>query len=114
MKNKYYLLAFFLISVFPFSVNGQNRTDSVHELTSKKREYNQKAKNGFCIQLYNGNEETAIEKINQFRALFPEVKVKRIYKVPEWKIQTLTFKTRIEADRVLNKINQEYPGARVL
>lgn len=113
MRNKYYYIAIF-ITVFTFSASGQSTTESLHELTSKKRDYNLKAKNGFCIQLYNGDEETAMERINKFRELFPEVKVKRIYKVPEWKIQTVIYKTRIEADRVLNKINKKYPGARVL
>ena len=113
MKNKHFFITVF-IAVFTCTVNGQTSTESLQELTNKKREYNQKAKNGFCIQLYNGNEKTALKKIEEFRELFPEVEVRRIYKVPEWKIQTVIYKTRIEADRVLNKINKEYPGARVL
>ena len=113
MKNKLYYITLFLVA-FSYSVHAQDTNQSLTEIISKKREFNENSKNGFCIQLYNGNEKTAIKKIEEFRELFPEVKVKRIYKVPEWKIQTTTFKTRLEADRVLNKIRDEYPGARVL
>jgi hypothetical protein len=34
--------------------------------------------------------------------------------VPEWKIRTESFKTRLQADRILNRIKKKYPGARVL
>lgn len=113
MANKYFYFLLLIIA-FGFTSKAQTTDESLDLIVSKKREFNKKAKNGFCIQLYNGNEETALKKMQEFRELFPEVEIKRIYKVPEWKIQTTTYKTRIEADKVLNKINKEYPEARVL
>lgn len=52
--------------------------------------------------------------MEKFSKLFPEIEIKRIYKVPEWKVQTQNYKTRLEADRVLNQIQEKYTGARVL
>lgn len=110
--KKILFAVFFCVTVSGFSQTATN--ESLQTLLEKKREFNKNAKNGFCIQLYNGDEESAIEHMIAFSELFPEIEIKRIYKVPEWKIQTITYKTRIEADRILNKIKKEYPGARVL
>jgi hypothetical protein len=57
--------------------------------------------------------KTAIYKIEKFKKLFPKIEIHRIYQVPEWKIQTGIYKTRLEADRVLNLVKRKYPGARV-
>ena len=114
MKTKLSILTTILI-LCSASIFAQTSTDeSLKTLIDKKREYSKVAKKGFCIQLYNGNEKSAIDRMQKFSELFPEIEIKRIYKVPEWKVQTTSFKTRIEADRILNKIKEEYPGARVL
>ncbi|MDG2280310.1 MAG: hypothetical protein P8L42_06735 [Flavicella sp.] len=113
MKNRIlFIIGLICIPTLGFS---QITTEkSLQTLLVKKRAYNQQSKQGFCIQLYNGNEKTALKRMQDFKELFPEIEIKRIYKVPEWKVQTISYKTRIEADRVLNKIKEEYPGARVL
>jgi len=114
MNYKYFLL--FLLCI-AFSLTSQAQSEELSSLDSliyKKRSFNAVTKNGFRIQLYNGDEETALEKIEQFREEFPEINIMRTYKVPEWKVQTEVYKTRLEADRVLNSIKDKYPGARVL
>ena len=113
MKNR----ILFIIGVLCIPTLGFSQTtteESLQTLLIKKRAFNQQSKQGYCIQLYNGNEKTALKRMQDFMELFPEIEIKRIYKVPEWKVQTISYKTRIEADRVLNKIKEEYPGARVL
>ena len=77
---------------------------SLDSLIYKKKEYNLSVKNGFRIQLYNGSEEVALKKIKEFKKLFSDIGIYRTYKVPEWKVQTEVFKTRLEADRILNRI----------
>lgn len=114
MKNK---LLFLGIFSFLFSLNARSQSEDLSSLDSliyKKKQYNLSVKNGYRIQLYNGNEEVAIKKVKEFKKLFEDIKIYRTYKVPEWKVQTEVFKTRLEADRVLNRIKEEYPGARVL
>ena len=113
MKNRIlFIIGVLCIPTLGFSQNSTK--ESLQTLLVKKRAYNQQSKQGYCIQLYNGNEKTALKRMQDFMELFPEIEIKRIYKVPEWKVQTISYKTRIEADRVLNKIKEEYPGARVL
>ncbi len=108
------LLFLFACSTFTaFKGAAQENTHSLDSLIYKKRAYNATKQAGYCIQLYNGDEKTAMYKIKKFEKLFPEIEIHRIYQVPEWKIQTGIYKTRLEADRVLNLIKRKYPGARV-
>ena len=113
MRNLILLILVF--SALPFVGVSQTTTEQhLDSLVKKKRYYNSQTKNGFCIQIYNGNEEIALSRMQKFSELFPEIEINRIYKVPEWKVQTEHYKTRLEADRILNLIKEEYPGARVL
>lgn len=114
MKTKILIISLFSI-LFSFTVRSQSKgLSSLDSLIYKKKEYNLSVKNGFRIQLYNGSEEIALKKIKEFKKLFSDIEIYRTYKVPEWKVQTEVFKTRLEADRILNRIKKEYPGARVL
>ncbi len=113
MKIKHFLITLF-IAAFANTATAQKSLSSLDSLIYKKRAYNKSIKSGFCIQLYNGNEEMAIDKLAKFQKNFPDIKIFRTYKVPEWKIQTEVYRTRLEADRVLNLIQKKYPGARVL
>ena len=114
MKVAYKIVTTLLI-VFSSSINAQqNEFSSLDSLLYKKRSFNQLAKKGYQIQIYNGDEETAILIEEEFKEAFPEIEIRRIYKVPEWKIQTIIYRKRIEADRVLNTIRKKYNGARVL
>jgi len=114
MKNKHLFLL--LVSfIFSSAIYAQSTPlSSLDSLIYKKRSYNMTAKKGFRIQLYNGDEKTAMKKIETFNKLFPEISIYRTYKIPEWKVQTEAYKTRLAADRVLNLIKKKYPGARVL
>ncbi len=114
MRNKYLFISSIVLL---FSISSQAQSSSLSSLDSliyKKRNYNLGIKKGYRIQLYNGDEKTAIKKLETFHKLFPEIKIQRTYKVPEWKVQTGLYKTRLEADRTLNLIKKRYPGARVL
>lgn len=102
----------FLLFAVPHGT-AQENNHSLDSLIQKKRAYNASKQPGYCIQIYNGDEKTALHKIQTFRKIFPDIEIHRIYKVPEWKIQTGIYKTRLEADRVLNRIKAKYPGARV-
>ncbi|MEI6865278.1 SPOR domain-containing protein [Flavicella sp.] len=113
MRNQILLLVFFFLIPF-YGFSQSSAEQSLDQLIQKKIKYNSNTKRGFCIQVYNGNEKQAIQHIVQFSALFPNIQIKRIYNVPEWKVQTQIYKTRLEADRVLNQIKLEYSGARVV
>lgn len=114
-KMKFKTVFLLLTVIACFKTYGQTETaQSLDSIVIKKRAFNKIAKQGYRIQLYNGDEEKALQVMENFMNDFPEIEIKRIYKAPEWKIQTTTYKTRIAADRVLNIIREEYPSARVL
>ncbi len=94
----------------------QTESEKINNLIEQKRNFNKKNKNSivYKIQLYNGNETEAYKIRSNFSASFPEYKTRIIYKSPEWKTQVGIFNTRLEADRVLNIINEKFSGAIVL
>ncbi|UMB62190.1 SPOR domain-containing protein [Lutibacter sp. A80] len=97
-------------------VFSQTESQKIESLISQKKSYNQENKNTvvYKIQLYNGSESEAYKIKNNFKSAFPEYKAKIIYKQPEWKTQVGDFETKLEADRVLLLIKEEFSGAIVL
>jgi len=94
----------------------QSESEKINNLIKQKKEFNKKNKTStvYKIQLYNGNETEAYKIKRNFNAAFPEYKTKIKYKSPEWKTQVGDFNTRLEADRVLNIIQDKFSGAIVL
>ncbi len=93
--------------------NYTNNKDIV-SLLEKKREYNKNNGTGYRIQLYNGLEKTAKSLRSRFKIEYPNVYTKLTYTNPEWKIQVGNYKTRLHADRALNKIREKFSGAIVV
>ena len=105
------LLVLFLGLKTGYSQNEQEKIDS---LLIHKRAFNKTHAFIFKIQLYNGNETEAYKTKARFETIFSEYKVSVIYSLPEFKTQIGPFKTRLEADRVLNIIRKKFVTARVL
>lgn len=113
-------------NIFLFSIcvlflglaNGQAQSEDekINDLIAQKIAFNKKNKSSvvYKIQLYNGNEQEAYKKKKEFIAIYPEYSIDVIYNAPEWKTQVGKFKTRLEADKILNIINADYAGAIVL
>ena len=118
MKNTRISLLFFgLFLIGCLSTNAQsNYTDNkdINSLLKKKREYNKYNGTGFRIQLYNGSETRARGIKSNFESDFSGVYTKSDYDAPEWKVQVGNYKTRLDADRALNKIREKYSGAIII
>lgn len=100
-----------------YKVNSQTKltnNKNINSLIEKKREFNKRNKVGFRIQLYNGLEKTAKSVQGRFRVEYPNIRTKLSYDSPEWKIQVGNYKTRLDADRALNKIREKFSGAIVV
>lgn len=111
------LLSSFMVIFLSISNSyAQTESDKIDKLIEQKRYFNKKNKNnsGFKIQIFNGNEVDAIKIKRNFDALYPDYTTLIIYKSPEWKTQVGPFKTRLEADRTLLAIKQDYKGAIVI
>ncbi|CAA0146779.1 SPOR domain-containing protein [Tenacibaculum maritimum] len=118
MKIKELFLALFIISFANITnANAQsNLTENkdINSLIAKKREYNKSVGYGYRIQLYNGTEKRAKSLRNRFQLTFPDTYTKLKYDAPEWKIHVGNYKTRLEADKALHKIQESFSGAIVI
>lgn len=107
-----------LLIVFININNGysQSEQEKIDQLISQKRTFNKNNKNSvvFKIQLFNGNETEAYKVKQDFNSDFPDYVAAVVYNSPEWKTQVGKYKTRLEADKVLLIIKEEYSGAIVL
>lgn len=83
-----------------------------------KRAYNQemrkKGVEGYRVQLYNGSRKDCEQKRAAFIKLYPSTPVQTIYESPEYKIQVGAFKTKLEAERFLNYLDESFSGCFVV
>ncbi|MBE7645026.1 SPOR domain-containing protein [Tenacibaculum finnmarkense] len=94
----------------------QNQKDNkdIASLIAKKRTYNKNNGTGYRIQLYNGLETKAKSLRNRFRLEYPGVFTKITYDQPDWKTQVGDYRTKLQADRALNKIREKFNGSIVI
>ena len=88
----------------------------INELIAQKTEYN-KEKNsypGYKIQIYYGSEKQCYEIQDEFKKLFPKIPTSIVFSTPQWKLQVGNYRTRLEADKSIVSIKEEYPAAIVL
>ncbi len=116
LSKKSFFTVFLLLFLSVPNFYSQNENTKISALLVQKKDFNKKHKNSiiYKIQLYNGDENEAFKVKRIFETTFPEYSIKIIYKAPEWKTQVGVFKTRLEADKVLNVIRQKFTGAIVL
>ncbi|MCK5907601.1 MAG: SPOR domain-containing protein [Flavobacteriales bacterium] len=67
--------------------------------------------NGYRIQIYFGSRNKAYSEIESFHEVFPDTKAKVIYESPNFKTVVGRYPTKLDADRELKKIQEEFPGA---
>ncbi len=117
MKLRSIFISLFIVScVSTISISAQTTVDTdVTALLKKKRSYNKKKGFGFRIQLYYGVETKARIELKKFNIEFPHIKTHIDYSnPPDWKSLVGSFKTRLEADKVLNEIKTKFPSAIVV
>jgi hypothetical protein len=108
-----FFIIFFSFGIFSFKGFSQNVDSQMQNLLANKRIENQSINHnvGYRIQLYNGISEGKTRSIIEaFSALFPEIPTHLIYEQPEWKAQTATFKTELEAYKLWIKVREEFTG----
>jgi len=86
---------------------------SIKQLVAKKRAYNKNLNEvkGYKIQLFYGSEEGAIKVREEFNSVFPDIRSELKFNSPDWKVWAGSFKTKLEADRVLAEIKEGFPSA---
>ncbi|NVK53856.1 MAG: SPOR domain-containing protein [Flavobacteriaceae bacterium] len=112
--NRKYILPIFLVifCLGIFTGHGQTiKDEKVTSLINKKRAYNKKNGYGFRIQLDNGFETRVKTTRSKFRIEFPTIQSYLLFESPEWKVQVGDYKTKLEADKMLNSIKAKFPSA---
>ncbi len=116
-KTSLFLTFLGLFLVSNSTMNAQsNHTDNkeINSLLKKKREYNRTNGTGYRIQLYNGSESRSRSIKNNFQSDFRWVYTKLIYEAPDWKVQVGNYRTKLDADKALNKIKEKYSGGIII
>jgi len=113
MKNSILFISFLLVSLCYVNGFSQNSDKEMQQILKEKRTFNQTAKKieGYRIQLYNGlSENTARSRQGAFAAFFPEISTRLFYEQPEWKVQTSTFRNKLQAYKAWIKVKEEFEG----
>lgn len=71
-------------------------------------------KTHFSIQVISGELETARKTLKEFKNKFSELKSNIVYEEPNYKVRVGEFRNRLDADRALLEISEEFKGAFVL
>jgi len=118
MKNKLtgfiYTWLLIAISYTSFSQGVTKQSVEIENMIAKKRSYNSKHGFGYRIQLYNGYEEKARSIKANFDEHFSGNFSKLVYKAPEWKVHVGNYKTKLEADKDIEKYQKKYAGIIVI
>lgn len=66
----------------------------------------------YRIQIFsNSNRQEAEQAKNGFSGSFGQWPIDMVYDTPNYKVQVGNFRTRLEADRALQKVKQKYSNA---
>jgi hypothetical protein len=94
--------------------------ERVDLLVSKHIQINQNRKgiDGYRIQIFfdsGNNSKTKAQSIYEgFKAKYPDVRAYLSFKSPNYKVRVGDFRTRLDAQRFLNDILDEYPNAWII
>ncbi|QED38111.1 SPOR domain-containing protein [Antarcticibacterium arcticum] len=85
----------------------------IPQLLEQKTDLTKKGRFGerFNIQLFNGDNNAASEVLKTVRQKYSDWPSDIIYETPNYKVLMGNFRNRLEADRVLLQIKQDYPAA---
>jgi hypothetical protein len=83
-------------------------------MLKKDLEKENKLSDGYTIQLYYGELNKANSIIRNYRAAYSTWPASIEYETPNYKVWAGNFATRLEADRALMEIQEEFGGAFIL
>lgn len=69
---------------------------------------------GYRVQIYNGRKKECQDVRARFLQFYPSVPAYLRYESPEYRVQVGDFRTALEAERFLRKMNQNFRGCFLL
>jgi hypothetical protein len=113
---KIMLITFIILTSFFSSYaqsSGIEQDPKFTEFLNEKRRVNASinVNDRWKIQIFTGNNETSRKALNDFRREFRHVDATIIFQTPNYKVWAGNFRTRVEAERLLQEIKTRYPDA---
>lgn len=112
------VLSFSLVSFTAFSQAEKPATEDlklieepgISQMQKKYVEQNkaQQQFEGYRVQIYNGTKQETLKARSRFIGVFPTVPVYTVYESPEYKVQSGDFRTRLEAEKFLKQVVNEF------
>ena len=66
---------------------------------------------GFRVQIFsNTDRKTVYGEQTKFKALYPGIRTYISYSIPYYKLRVGDFRTRLEAEKLINKLRRRYEG----
>ena len=87
-----------------------NQDPKFEQLLSEKRKINPSLilNDSYKIQIFNGSSENAKKTLSEFKQEFATIDGTIIFNTPNYKVWVGNFRTRIEAERNLTAIKEQY------
>ncbi|MFD2552082.1 SPOR domain-containing protein [Bizionia sediminis] len=109
-------ICFLLITGIFYGQNGHvtiNQASELERLLEIKKNMNltDTATDRYKIQIFSGNRSGALEAIALFNETFSEWPAIDVYETPNYKVWVGSFRSRLEADRALDKIKETFNDA---
>ena len=89
-----------------------NQSQQIKDLMEVKKEFGQQEKT-YQIQIYNGTINEANEEIKRASGKY-SYPCFLAFETPNYKVRMGQFRTRLEAEKALTKVNNMYPAAFVI
>lgn len=106
-----FLLSFSFSYIIAQNQNGSLSQDPKFEqLLNEKRKINPSltVNDFYKIQIYNGVSVNAKKTLNEFRQEFNDIDATIVFNTPNYKVWVGNFRTRIEAEKTLAEIKDQY------
>ncbi len=116
-KGKFFIPALAAAVFFTRHAAGQIDDSLAQALVKKHIEINasKMSMSGFRVQIFFGSNRTkAIEMRSEFMLKYPDVSTFMVYHQPNFKVRCGDFKTRLDALKLLDHIQSDYPAAFVV
>ena len=88
-----------------------NQDQKINALIDVKKNMNLANTDRYKIQIYSGNRKTAEKRKSNFINKYADWKPAMVFETPNYKIWVGNFRTRLEADRALKKIKNNFSSA---
>lgn len=109
----FFILSLISICYSGYSQNIQvNQSPAVKELMEVKKEFGQLEKT-FQIQIFAGNITDANNELKK-AVTKTKLPITMVFETPNYKVRIGKFRSRIEAEKALNKIKTDYPSGFVI